>query len=349
MSEPIKVLVLGTGQMGSGIVRLILRKQGLELAGAYARRSHRAGMDIGAAIGLEREVGIAISNDLAGLIERTRPDVAIQATCSTLADACEEIKTLLYGGVHVISIAEEMAYPASSNIKLSVEIDQLATARSVAVVGTGINPGFALDFLVTALTSVCSEIESIVAERVNDLAPYGPSVLSAQGVGLTAEEFTAAIDDGTVVGHRGFTQSVHLIADAIGWRINRIEETRKPIISMVERKTASVAVEPGRVAGCLHTATAYREDRPVIRLIHPQQICPHLEGVETGDSIEIIGKPHIRWCGKPEIPGGEGTVAIAVNTIPRVLCARPGLHTMLDLPAPAAMLGDARELVRAGN
>jgi 4-hydroxy-tetrahydrodipicolinate reductase len=140
-----------------------------------------------------------------------------------------------------------------------------------------------------------------------------------------------------------------LIADAIGWRIDRIEETRKPIISMIERKTASVVVEPGRVAGCLHTAIAYRDGLPVIRLIHPQQICPHLEGVKTGDSIEIVGTPNIHLCGKPEFPGGEGTISIAVNMIPRVLCARPGLHTMLDLPVPAAMLGDARDFVRARN
>jgi 4-hydroxy-tetrahydrodipicolinate reductase len=74
---------------------------------------------------------------------------------------------------------------------------------------------------------------------------------------------------------------------------------------------------------------------------------PELEGVETGDTIEIFGTPHLRFTGSPEIPGGIGTVALAVNMIPRVLNAAPGLHTMADLPVPAAMLGDARKLVRS--
>jgi len=54
----------------------------------------------------------------------------------------------------------------------------------VTVVGTGINPGFVLDFLVIALTGVCHTADSITATRINDLSPYGPSVLTSQGVGL---------------------------------------------------------------------------------------------------------------------------------------------------------------------
>jgi 4-hydroxy-tetrahydrodipicolinate reductase len=42
-------------------------------------------------------------------------------------------------------------------------------------------------------------------------------------------------------------------------------------------------------------------------------------------------------------------MAIAVNMIPRVLNAAPGLYTMADLPVPAAMLGDARRFVRVSS
>ena len=136
-----------------------------------------------------------------------------------------------------------------------------------------------------------------------------------------------------------------MIADALGWDIERIEEKREPIISKVRRTTPFVTVERGAVAGCLHTAVAYRAGAAVITLIHPQQVHPHLEGVQTGDSIEINGTPHVRLAGSPEIPGGLGTVGVAVNLIPRVLNAVPGLHSMADLPVPAALLGDVRRLV----
>lgn len=345
--DVLRVLVLGTGQMGSGVARLVLEKQGLALVGAYVRRAERADMDIGYAIGIDHGLGIPISPDLATVVEQSRPHIAIQATCSRLVDAAEEISTLVRHRVHVISIAEEMAYPACASSALAEEINRLAIAHGVSVLGTGINPGFVLDLLVITLTGVCSEVESITGKRVNDLSPYGPSVLRSQGVGLTLEAFKEKLRDGTVVGHIGFAQSIHMIARALAWEIDRIEQTREPIVSQIRRKTRFVTVEPGQVAGCLHTAVAYRQGKPAITLFHPQQVHPQLEGVETGDTIEIFGTPHVRLAGSPEIPGGKGTIALAVNMIPHVLNAPPGLHTMVDLPVPAAMLGDARSFIRS--
>lgn len=346
--ECIRVLVLGLGQMGSGIARLVLDKQGLELVGACGHRAEHLGMDVGRAIGIDRDLGIRISADLDSTIQTTRPHVAIQATCSRVADAAAEMSTLVRHGIHVISIAEEMAFPACASSALADELDRLAVANKVSILGTGINPGFVLDLLAIALTGVCAEVKSIIATRVNDLSPYGPTVLRSQGVGLWPDEFHQGLKDGAVVGHIGFLQSIHMIARSLGWKIARITESREPIVSRVRRGTPFVNVAPGQVAGCLHTAIAYRHEQPVITLIHPQQIHPQLEGVETGDTIEIRGIPNVRLAGSPEIPGGTATIALAVNMIPRVLNAPPGLHTMADLPVPVAMLGDARCLVRAG-
>ncbi|MGB5179627.1 MAG: 2,4-diaminopentanoate dehydrogenase [Gammaproteobacteria bacterium] len=347
MRDFIRVLVLGTGQMGSGIARLVLDKPGLQLVGAYGRRSARADVDLGQAIGLERDLGLPISNDLVTLLGQARPEIAIQATCSKIDDARGELETLVRHGVHVISIAEQLVYPACSSPVFAGELHRMAVAQGVAVVGTGINPGFVLDLLIITLTGVCADVQSITARRVNDLSPYGPSVLAAQGVGLSPAAFKQGLAEGTVAGHYGFAESIHLIAAALGWQIAGVEETREPIIAQVRRVTPFVSVEPGQVAGCNHTAVAYREDIPVITLMHPQQVHPHLEGVETGDAIEIRGTPAISLAGSPEIPGGQGTIALAVNMIPRVLNAAPGLHTMADLPVPAALLGDVRRLVHA--
>jgi 4-hydroxy-tetrahydrodipicolinate reductase len=331
--------------MGSGIARLVVEKHGLHLVGAYCRRRDRAGIDIGRAIGLHWDLGMSLRTDLAGIVADTRPHIAIQATCSRLTDAIEEITTLVRQGVHVISIAEEMTYPTSAAPQLAESMHRLAVGNGVAVLGTGINPGFVLDLLVIALTGVCSHIASVTATRVNDLSPYGATVLTSQGVGLTPEAFGRGLEDGTVVGHVGFPQSLHMIADAVGWNIGRIEEKRAPIIAQVRRETPLVIVEPGHVAGCLHTATAYWRDTPIITLVHPQQVQPQLEGIETGDTIEICGTPHIRLASSPEIPGGQATIALAVNMIPHVLNATPGLHTMRDLPVPAAQLGDIRKTI----
>jgi hypothetical protein len=345
MRDIIRVLVLGTGQMGSGIARLVLEKQGLQLIGAYGRRAERAGMDVGRAIGLDRDLGIPLDIELPAVIKKTQPHVAIQATCSRLDDAKEEIMMLIKQGVNVISIAEEMAYPAANSPSLAKELHQLAIKHDVSVLGTGINPGFVLDLLVITLSGVCSEVQSITAKRVNDLSPYGPTVLTSQGVGLTPAAFEKGLKDGTVVGHIGFVESIHMITSALGWEIDHIEEVREPIVSQIRRETPFATIEPGQVAGCLHTASAYRQGKTIITLIHPQQIDPHLDGFETGDTIEIKGTPNLQFAGSPEIPGGQGTAALAVNMIPRILNATSGLYSMADLPVPAAILGDARRFV----
>ncbi len=345
MRDPVRVVILGSGQMGQGIARLLRQKEGLELAGLFARRAGRAGQELGALLGAE-PLGLTISNDLAALLKQTKPDIAIQATSSRLAEARGEIATLLQHGVNVITIAEEMAWPRASSPAIAEELQRLAVANGVALLGTGINPGFVLDLLVITLSGVCQDIRAIHASRINDLSPYGPSVLDTQGVGLSEEAFYRGLEEGSVVGHFGFNESIAMIAATLGWEIGRIEQRRTPIIARVKRETPHVTVEPGMVAGCHHTAVAYRDDKPVITLDHPQQIQPEREGIETGDTIEILGTPDIRLAGSPEIPGGMGTAALAINMIPRLLNAAPGLYSMAELPVPAAIMGDVRAMLR---
>jgi 4-hydroxy-tetrahydrodipicolinate reductase len=335
--------------MGSGIIRTILETPGLALVGVWARRRERAGLDVGHAVGLERTVGIEIGSDLARVAAATRPHVAIQATCSRLRDAVTEIEPLLERGISVVSIAEELAWPSATSPEEAARLDALARRGGAALLGTGVNPGFVLDLLPVLLSGACTRVERIEATRINDLSPYGPTVLASQGVGLTPESFRSGVERGVVVGHFGFPQSIGMIASALGWEVERIEERREPILSTVERETEFIRVLPGQVAGCHHSAVAYVAGRVAIRLDHPQQIRPELEAVVTGDTIEIHGTPGIRLAGSPEIPGGAATIALAVNSVPRVLAAEPGLYSMLDLPVPAALPKRAKAAILGGE
>jgi len=290
-----------------------------------------------------------VDHCLEELLVRTRPAVAIQATCSQLEDALPEIHTLIAHRVHVISIAEELAYPSYAHPEQASALDRLAAAHGVCVLGTGVNPGFVLDLLIVVLSGVCQRVDSITARRVNDLSPYGPTVLADQGVGLTPHAFAAGLRAGRISGHHGFEESLAMVADALGWQIERIEQSIEPIVSRVRRETASVTVQPGQVAGCRHRATAHVNGRAAIVLDHPQQVHPQLEAVQTGDYIEIHGEPRVCLSGTPEIPGGIATAALAINVIPRVLAAAPGLRSMIDIPPPAAWMGPHIRNIRNGR
>ena len=222
---------------------------------------------------------------------------------------------------------------------MAKELDELAKKHGVSAVGVGVNPGFVLDHLVVALSSGSQDVTHIEARRVNDLAPYGQTVLHTQGVGTTPEEFKAGVADGSIVGHVGFPESIRLISDALGLGVDSIEQHIEPIIAKVARPARDRTVEPGQVAGCNHTAVGRRADEEVIRLIHPQQVAPEAEGQETGDFITITGVPDISMSTGPEIAGGKATAGICVNTIPRIVAATPGLKRIIDLPSPCALMG----------
>ena len=344
MSE-IRVIQWGLGAMGSGMARLMESKTGLKIVGAYDQDPQKIGRDLGDFLG-GAENGVRIQQPPnVGEMSLEKADLVVLATSSFTKDVAPQIEIALKHSLNVISIAEEMAYPWAQEPELAKHIDSLAKEYGVSVLGTGINPGFVLDTLILAMTGPCLEVDHIKATRINDLSPFGPTVMQTQGVGVSVEAFEAGLQSGEIVGHVGFKESIHLLAKTLGWKLDRIEETRFPIISKVYRETEHVKVEPGHVAGGKHSAIGYVDGVPKIELIHPQQVLPQLEGIETGDYIDISGQPDIHLVLKPEIPGGLGTMAMAVNMIPQVLAARPGLLSMAELPVPAALMGDVRALL----
>ncbi|MEW6308421.1 MAG: 2,4-diaminopentanoate dehydrogenase [Bacillota bacterium] len=333
-----RVLHWGLGAMGAGAARMVLGKQGLELAGAVCRTPSKLGKDIGDILGVGK-TGAQVSSSLAEALGRGPADIVIHATGSFTREVYGQLVEAVHAGLDVITIAEEMAYPWVGEPELARSLDELAKAKGVTVLGTGVNPGFVLDTLVITLTGACIRVDSIRAARVNDLSPFGPTVMRTQGVGTTLEEFQAGVAAGNIVGHVGFPESMTMIAKAIGWELDEIKQEKQPIVSKVYRETPHVKVQPGMVAGCNHTAWGYMDGRVVITLEHPQQIHPGLAGVETGDYIWITGEPNINVANKPEVPGGIGTIATSVNMIPLVRAAAPGLLTMADLPLPRATMG----------
>jgi hypothetical protein len=339
--KPIRVLQWGLGAMGSGMAKLLMEKNGLQIVAAVDGRADYVGKDLGEVLGIDHKLGVLVTNKPEDVLIKEKVDVVVIATTSWLKDQISDLRKILKAGINCISIAEEMADAQAQNPALANELDLLAKQNGVSIIGTGVNPGFVLDLLVVALTGGNHTVDRIEASRVNDLSPYGPTVMKSQGVGTTPEAFKVGVADGSIVGHVGFPESIHMISDALGLGVDRIEQSREPIISKVHRETPFIKVEPGMVAGCAHIGIGYCGNKEVIKLIHPQQIHPNLENQDTGDYINIYGKPEIHMSVKPEIAGGIATIGVAVNLIPLIVAATPGLKRMIDLPIPAALMGES--------
>jgi hypothetical protein len=328
----IKVAVCGTGMMGQGLLRFILdRPRDVELVGAIVTNPAKEGKTVGELLG--RNCDVKMTTDFEAVLA-LKPDVMCICTQSFLHEITDQVEPSVKAGANVICIAETLAYPWASDPEWADRFDALAKEHGVSILGTGINPGFILDALIVMWTSISLKVDRIEAQRVNDLSPFGPTVMKTQGVGTTVEEFERGVADGTIVGHIGFPESIHLIGRALGWKIDRVEETREPIVTSIERSTPHVKVAAGDVAGCKQIGRGYVNGELKIELVHPQQIHPEMEGVNTGDYIRVFGDPDVNMATNPEIPGGKGTYASTGNYIPLIGAAPAGIVTVVDLPLP---------------
>lgn len=347
--ENVKVMLWGFGAMGSGMANMLLKKKGVEIVGVCDMHPEKVNKSMYEVLGIERgnRKDVIIGDRPEEIIKEGAADIVLIATDSFVKGVFAKVKFCLERKINVITTAEQMAYPKAQEKELACELDRIARENGVTVLGTGINPGLIMDLLVVCLTGACENVEEIEAERVNSLSPFGPAVMEEQGVGLTVEEFEKGTKDGTIAGHVGFHESIGMITDAIGWKLDeQITQSQEPIVSTVYRKAPFAEVEAGNVAGVNMLGLGKVDGKVKVKMIHPQQVEPELEGVDTGDYIRIKGTPNISMAINPEIPGGIGTIAMCVNMIPHVINARPGLRTMIDLPVPRAIMGDMRDLIQ---
>jgi 4-hydroxy-tetrahydrodipicolinate reductase len=343
--QNVKVIIWGLGAMGSGMAKMLLNKKGVDIVGAVGRGA-KIGKSMYEAIGVERgnrpEVLIGSPEDV---IKEKAADVVLCCTDSYTKVAFDRLKFVLEKKINVISSAEEMSYPQAQQPELAKQLDEIAKENGVSILGTGINPGLIMDLLVVVMTGCCESVDHIISRRVNSLSPFGPTVMQEQGIGITVDEFKKGVETGHLAGHVGFQESIGMISDAIGWKVDKVTTSMDPIVTDVDRKSPYGFAAAGNVAGVAMKGYGYIDGELKIEMDHPQQIEPEQVGVQTGDYVIIKGTPNINMVNSPEVPGGIGTIAMCVNMIPQIINAKPGLRTMIDLPVPRAIMGDMRELI----
>ncbi len=326
----IRVVHVGLGPIGSGVVRQVAGRKGLQIVAAVDVDRDMAGRDLGDVVGLGRKLRIKVSPDLAKTIKAAKPDVAVVCTSSSLkkvAPLCEQIVNLR---VPIVSTTEELSYPAAYNRRVWARLDQVARKKKVAVLGTGVNPGFAMDALAIALTAICERVDRIEIQRVQDARVRRLPFQQKIGAGLTREQFQSKVDDGSVR-HVGLTESIQMIADAMGWKVDRITDEIWPKMAEQAVESELLAVDAGYVCGIIQDGTGYVKDQPLIKL-HMEA---YLGAPESFDAVTVEGSPRITQKIAGGLHGDIATTSIVVNSIPKVLTAAPGLRTMRDMPLPS--------------
>ena len=326
----IRVVIVGLGPIGAAVARQIVERKGFRLVGAVDIDPQKLGQDAARVIGLEKPLRVKVTNDIGKTIKAAKPQVAVLCTSSALKSVVGQFEEVLRHRVPIVTTTEEAAYPSRANRRLAARLDAAARKAKVAVLGTGVNPGFTMDALPIALTAVCERVTSIEVLRVQDARIRRLPFQQKIGAGLTREQFAHRVDAGTVR-HVGFTESIQMIADAMSWKLERVTDEIEPKMADADVASDLLSVRAGQVCGLVQRGTGYVNGEPRIRL----RLEAYLGAPESYESVLVEGSPRIHSRIDGGVHGDIATASMAVNAIPAVMSASPGFRTMRDLRLPS--------------
>ena len=329
-----RVLHFGLGPIGASIVKQTAARPAFKIVGAVDVDPAKVGRDLGDVAGLSKRLNIRVQGDAAKALKAAKPDVVIHCTGSSIKKVMPQLEMILKAKAAVVSTTEELSYPEYTHIKQAKQIHAWARKAKVAVLGTGVNPGFAMDALPIMLTAVCERVDRVSVNRIQDARMRRLPFQQKIGAGLTTEQFQKKVEDGSVR-HVGFTESIAMIADALGWTLDRISDEVQARLATVTVASEFLAVDPGYVCGIVQDGVGYRKGQPAIRL-HMEA---YLGAPDSYDAVEIEGSPNVTMKIPGGIQGDLATASMVVNAIPHVLAASPGLHTMRDIALPSFFAG----------
>jgi 2,4-diaminopentanoate dehydrogenase len=325
LPKKIRVVQFGVGPIGASIARLMRQKDGLEIVGAVDKDPAKVGRDLGEIAG-DSAWEVKILPEISAALEKP-VDVVVHTTSSCLTDVMEELLACLAAGCCVVSTCEELAFPFRKHPQLSAKLDSAAKDEGVALVGTGVNPGFVMDKLVLTLSAVAQRVDWVRATRIVDASKRRLPLQKKIGAGMTPEQFRMEVAAGKIK-HHGLPESIAMVADGLGFSLDDISETIEPIIAEETVKTEFLEVAPGQVAGVHQIARGNLGGQERVFM----ELRMYVGAKEPSDSVELRGSPNLTLT----IPGGThgdlATAAIAVNTIPAILAAPAGLRTVRELP-----------------
>lgn len=327
MKKKIRVVQYGVGPIGAAIVRLIREKDSIDIIGAIDSDPAKAGRDLGDVVeGSEAPWGVPVTSDARAMLDEA-PDLIVHSTSSYLPSVMDQLLECLAAEACVVSTCEELAYPFRKYPELSAKLDAEAKTWGVALIGTGINPGYVMDKLLITLSAASQRIESARAVRIVDASKRRLPLQKKVGAGMSVEEFRAQVAAGAIK-HHGLPESVAMVSDALGLGVDDISETIEPVVARERVKTQFLEVAPGQVAGVHQIARGFGGTAEKVYM----ELQMFVGAADPGDTVEVAGTPNLRLT----IPGGThgdiATASVVVNCIPQILDAPAGLRTSRDLP-----------------
>ena len=342
--SPLRIVQWTTGNVGRRSVIAAAANPGLELVGCYAWGPDKVGRDVGELCGIE-PLGILATDDVDALLA-LGPDCVVYNP--KWPDVGEMVR-ILEAGVNIVSTA---AFITGHSLGDGRERIVTACERGgVSVFGSGINPGFA-DLLAIVSAGICDRVDSVSVLESADSTGYD-SPDTELPVGFARPIDDPALPDMARAGTAVFEDAVLLVADALGIELDDVRFEAEFAQTTEDLDLGSWSIPAGCVAGVAASWQGWVGDRKVVdlkvRWRKGQTLDPDWK-LDEGYRIDIQGQPCVRT--KLEIyPGADFeaktfgdfmvlgmimTALPAIDAIPAVVAAAPGIVTYLDLPLVTA-------------
>jgi hypothetical protein len=344
----LRVVQWATGPVGREALRAIIEHPDLDLAGVVVYSPEKDGVDAGDLCGLPR-TGVRATSDPASAVT---PDV--DAVCYTprIPDL-DEVCRLLAGGANVVA-TPFLFYPAAYGPPVVDPLTAACRRGGTSVHGTGINPGFVGDLLVLASSGLLRSLERIEVHEVGNW-----SLLESRAMVFDNARFGSPPDDATLASNPYartmsgyFKESIAMVAAGLGVELERYRESQELLVADEPIEILSGTVGPGTVSGQHFRWAGIVAGRELLSMdawwwVGGARPAGYPSRRPDGWSIDIEGSPSIRLSMlalgslDPASPlpikahvdaASVATAMHAVNAIPVVCAAEPGIRTFLDLP-----------------
>jgi hypothetical protein len=322
----IPVVLLGLGEIGQAIARAALVRPELRIVAAVDAAPSRAGRSLGEVLG-EPAPDATVARSLRDVAASAKGGVVLMATQSRVEEVLPDLEEAVRAGLHVVSTCEELAWPWLNHAEAAAALDRLCHEKNVAVLGTGVNPGFVLDRLPALLAQVTGPVRHLRGVRVVDVSRRRAALQRKVGAGLDEQAFHDRVERGEI-GHVGLAESAAMAAEACcGVDEYEVDEEILPLVAE-EAAEGPVPVARGQVAGLHHEARVFAEGREVVRL----ELTIAVGAADPRDEVVLDADPPVRVLVPGGFAGDAATAHAVVNAVPALVELR-GLVSVLDLPA----------------
>ncbi|KPI11161.1 dihydrodipicolinate reductase [Actinobacteria bacterium OK074] len=339
----LRVVQWATGNIGTRSLRSVLEHPNLTLAGVYVHSPDKAGRDAGELCGLDA-TGVTATHDIDEILSLGADCVLYMPRACDVDEVCQ----LLGAGANIVTTRGEFHHPASMDPAVRDRVEAACKQGGTSVHSTGSSPGFIAEAVPLILASIQRHLDLLTIDEYADLSQRAsPGLLfDVMGFGRAPGGF----DDIRLSHVRdSFGPSLRLLAEGLSLPLDSVEASGELATARHTTTIAAGTLEAGTVAAQRMTVTGLRDGRPLLRFratwYCTTDVEPEWDVRDTGWHLAVDGDApldiDIRFAVPLERMGAVSpgyTAHRAVNAVPYVCAAAPGIRTSLDLPVFTADL-----------